>query len=55
MAKKSQKSIEEPIETAAKLELQHLGIKTYAKTEEINPEITKALAAAPSKNGGKGK
>ncbi|MDE6537365.1 MAG: SAM-dependent methyltransferase [Muribaculaceae bacterium] len=54
MAKKSQKSIEEPIETAAKLELQHLGIKTYAKTEEINPEITKALAAAPSKNGGKG-
>lgn len=54
MAKKSTKSIEEQIETFAKAELQQLGIHAYAKTEEINPEISHALATAPTKSGGKG-
>jgi len=54
MAKKIQKSIEEQIETSAKIELSKLGIHPYAKTEEINPEITAALASAPSKSGGQG-
>ena len=54
MAKKSTKSIEEQIETSAKVELQRLGIHAYAKTEEINPEISNALATAPTKSGGKG-
>ena len=54
MAKRSPKSIEERIETFAKAELDRLGIHTYAKTEEINPEISNALATAPSKSGGRG-
>jgi len=54
MAKKTQKSIEEQIETDVKIELTSLGVHPYAKTEEINPEITSALASAPSKNGGQG-
>lgn len=54
MAKKSTKSIEEQIETVAKTGLIALGIHPYAKTEEINPEITHALATAPSKSGGVG-
>lgn len=54
MAKKSPKSIEERIETFAKAELDRLGIHTYVKTEEINPEISNALATAPSKSGGRG-
>lgn len=54
MAKKSTKSIEEQIETSAKNELNAFGIHPYAKTEEINPEITHALATAPSKSGGQG-
>ena len=54
MAKKSLKSIEEQIETLSKAELNRLGIYAYAKTEEINPEISNALATAPSKSGGRG-
>lgn len=54
MAKKAKKSIEEQIETNIKVELTGLGVHPYAKTEEINPEITNALASAPSKNGGQG-
>ena len=54
MAKKTKKSIEEQIETDIKVELAGLGVHPYAKTEEINPEITNALASAPSKNGGQG-
>ncbi|MDE6648928.1 MAG: N-6 DNA methylase [Muribaculaceae bacterium] len=54
MAKKSPKSIEEQIETLAKAELHRLGIHAYAKTEEINPEISNALTTAPSKSGGRG-
>ena len=54
MAKKSTKSIEEQIETLAKIELQSLGIHAYAKTEEVNPEISTALASAPTKSGGHG-
>lgn len=54
MAKKSQRSIEEQIETSIKEELKSFGIHAYAKTEEINPEISLALASAPSKSGGKG-
>lgn len=54
MAKKTKKSIEEQIETSAKVELTSLGLHPYAKTEEINPEITNALAAAQSKSGGQG-
>lgn len=53
MAKKT-KSIEEHIETVAKVELTRLGVHPYAKTEEINTEISEALAAAPSKSGGQG-
>lgn len=53
MAKKT-KSIEEQIETAAKVELTNLGVHSYAKTEEINTEITNALSIAPSKSGGQG-
>lgn len=54
MAKKTQKSIEEQIETSVKEELKSLGIHAYAKTEDINPEISLALSSAPSKSGGKG-
>lgn len=54
MAKKSQRSIEEQIETTVKEELKRLGIHTYAKTEDINPEIALALSSAPSKKGGNG-
>lgn len=54
MAKKTRKSIEEQIETDVKVELFSLGVHPSAKTEEINPEITSALASAPSKNGGQG-
>lgn len=54
MAKKTKKSIEEQIETDIKVVLTGLGVHPYAKTEEINPEITNALASAPSKNGGHG-
>lgn len=53
MAKKT-KSIEEQIETAAKVELTNLGVHSYAKTEEINTEITNALSNAPSKSGDQG-
>lgn len=53
MAKKT-KSIEEQIETSAKAELIRLGVHPYAKTEEINTEISNALTAAPSKSGGLG-
>ena len=54
MAKKAKKSIEEQIETEIKVELAGLGLHPYAKTEEINPEISNALATAPSKSGGRG-
>lgn len=54
MAKKSQRSIEEQIETSVKEELKRLGIHAYAKTQDINPEIAHALSSAPSKKGGNG-
>ncbi|MDE5639503.1 MAG: N-6 DNA methylase, partial [Odoribacter sp.] len=54
MAKKSQRSIEEQIETSVKSDLKNLGIHAYAKTEDINQEIAHALSSAPSKSGGKG-
>jgi len=46
------KSIEEQIEDWAKKQLN--GMKYYTKTENINPEIEKALKTAPSKSGGSG-
>lgn len=54
MAKKSQRSIEEQIETSIKSDLNSLGIHAYAKTEDINQEIAHALSSAPSKSGGSG-
>lgn len=52
MAKKQKPSIEETVETWAKVQLRT--IKTYPKTNFINPQIEKALKEAPSKKGGKG-
>lgn len=49
---KKAKSEEEKIEEWAKEQLK--GQRLYAKTEDINPEIGRALAAAPSKKGGSG-
>lgn len=46
------KSIEEQIEDIAKKQLS--SCKYYTKTDNINPEIEKALRDAPSKNGGSG-
>ena len=45
-------SIEEQVENHCKEQLR--SIKTYTKTESINPEIDEALRTAPSKKGGKG-
>ena len=53
MAKKT-KSIEEQIETRAKIDLLSIGVHPYAKNENINSEISEALSAAQSKGGGKG-
>lgn len=52
MAKNQKHSIEETVETWAKIQLRT--IKTYPKTDFINPQIKKALEEAPSKKGGKG-
>ena len=48
------KSIEEKVEDWAKELFRKYKTKFYTKTESINVEIEKALAAAPSKSGGKG-
>lgn len=53
MAKKT-KSIEEQIETRAKVDLLSIGVHPYAKNENINSEIAEALSAAQSKSGGGG-
>ena len=47
------KSIEEKVENIGKRWLESSGIEYYTKTENINPEITKAMEQAPSKGGGK--
>ena len=47
-------SIEEKVEEYYKSLLDNLGIRHYAKTEEINSSITKALKQAKSKSGGSG-
>ena len=49
----SKQSIEEQVENHCKEQLR--SIKTYTKTESINPEIDEALRTSPSKKGGKGK
>ena len=49
----SKQSIEEQVENHCKEQLR--SIKTYTKTESINPEIDEALRTAPSKKGGKSK
>lgn len=54
MVKKTAKSIEEKVEEYYKAELDGLGIRHFAKTEEINGAITKALKEADSKSGGSG-
>lgn len=52
MSKKHSHSIEETIETWAKMQLK--SIKAYPKTDFINSQLEKALKEAPSKKGGKG-
>lgn len=47
-------SIEEKVEDFYKAELDRLGVKRYAKTEAINPQIKAALESAGSKSGGTG-
>lgn len=47
-------SIEEKVEDFYKAELDRLGVKRYAKTEAINPQIKAALENAGSKSGGTG-
>ena len=48
------RSVEEKVEEWAKQQLDAGGVRHFAKTESINPEIDSALANAPSKRGGKG-
>lgn len=47
-------SIEEKVEDFYKAEFDRLGVKRYAKTEAINPQIKAALENAGSKSGGTG-
>lgn len=47
-------SIEEKVEEYYKSLLDEIGVRHYAKTEEINASITKALKQAKSKSGGSG-
>lgn len=54
VARKTVKSIEEKVEEHYKAELDRFGIRHFAKTEEINGAITKALKEADSKSGGSG-
>ena len=48
------KSVEEQIEDKAKAWLHKYKLKTFAKTQSINPEIDAAMKNAPSKSGGSG-
>lgn len=48
-------SIEENVEDAYKDQLRELGLKLYAKNQEINASITRALKEADSKSGGSGR
>ena len=48
------RSVEEKVEEWAKQQLDAGGVRHFAKTESINPEIDSALVNAPSKRGGKG-
>lgn len=45
-------SVEEKVEEYYKTKLDNLGVRHFAKTEEINPSITAALKKAKSKTGG---
>lgn len=47
-------SIEEKVEDFYKNQLQKYGIRSYGKTESMNPEIDNALKAYSSKSGGSG-
>lgn len=47
-------SIEEQVEGYYKNLLKSLGVRHYAKTEEINSKITEALKNSVSKGGGSG-
>ena len=52
---KDKNSVEEAVEDYYKGLLKDLGINYFFKTSRINEEIGNALAAAPSKRGGKGR